>query len=85
MDSESRYLLQLIDSNCNDCVFMIRDMAKRASFDHLHVGQLNAGHRLNYGNCKIKENEPVSFIPNYCMPENQQCFKHRRDDKEKSK
>lgn len=33
---------------------------------------------INYGNCK-KKNTAVSFIPNTCQIENQQCFKHRRD------
>lgn len=31
---------------------------------------------LNYGNCK-KLNKPVSFIPNICQLETQQCFEHR--------
>lgn len=79
MDAESRYLLQLVDKNCNDCLFMVRDLEKRKSFDHLHVGQLNASHRLNYGTC-TKFNKPVSFIPNWCEPQNQNCFKHRRNE-----
>lgn len=28
MDKESRYLFQLIDCNCNDCKFMVRDFDK---------------------------------------------------------
>lgn len=32
---------------------------------------------INYGNCSKLE-KPVSFIPNVCQLETQQCFKHRR-------
>lgn len=56
---------------------MVRDFEKRKSFDHLHQGQLNASHRLNYGDC-TKFNKPVSFIPNWCQLETQECFEHRR-------
>ena len=77
MDKESIIERQKIDCNCNDCKFMVRDMDKRASFDHLHQGQLNASHRVNYGNC-TKLNKPVSFIPNWCQIETQDCFEHRR-------
>lgn len=69
--------LQLIDCNCNDCKHMVRDLDKRASFDYLHEGQLNASHRLNYGNCKMF-NMPVSFIPGACQINTQECFEHRR-------
>lgn len=34
---------------------------------------------IQYGNCK-KFNRPVSFIPLTCQIENQECFKHRRDN-----
>lgn len=74
---EGIYLLQEIDCNCNDCVFMVRDIEKRKSFDHLHVGEENASHRVNYGDCtKLKKS--VSFIPNTCQIETQNCFEHRR-------
>lgn len=33
---------------------------------------------INYGRC-IKLNKDVTFIPNQCQPETQDCFKHRRD------
>lgn len=80
INKESIYLLQKIDCNCNDCIFMVRDFAKRESFNHLHEGQLNASHRLNYGNCTNSDiNKPVSFIPNWCQIETQKCFKHRKD------
>ena len=32
---------------------------------------------INYGNCS-KLNKPVSFIPNTCQLETQDCFEHRR-------
>ena len=78
MDRESRIELQKIDCNCNDCIFMVRDIAKRKSFDRLHEGQLNAGHRVNYGDCS-KLNKPVSFLPNTLQMDTQECFKHRRE------
>jgi hypothetical protein len=34
---------------------------------------------INYGNCQ-KFNKPVSFIPNTCQIDTQNCFKHRRDN-----
>jgi len=34
---------------------------------------------INYGDCS-KLNKKVTFLPNQCCPENQECFKHRRDD-----
>lgn len=36
---------------------------------------------LQYGKCK-KLNKPVSFIPNICQIETQDCFLHRRDGSE---
>jgi hypothetical protein len=78
MDKESIIELQKIDCNCNDCFFMIRDFDKRTKYDYLYKGSMNASHRINYGNC-IKLNKEVSFIPNHCQLETQDCFKHRRD------
>lgn len=34
--------------------------------------------RLNYGSCS-KLNKPVSFIPNTCQLDTQDCFKHRKE------
>lgn len=82
MDKESAYLLQIIDCNCNNCKHMIRDFDRYKSFDKLYTNTLgqvtNPSHRINYGFCN-KLNKPVSFIPNTCQLETQQCFKHRRD------
>ena len=69
--------LQEIDCNCNDCKFMIRDFEKMKSSDSFYKGREKASHRIHYGNCS-KLNKQVSFIPNTCQIETQQCFKHRR-------
>lgn len=118
MNKESRYQLQCIDCNCNDCKFMVRDfdaleLSKKKSRDYyawsyrfrrryfwdeaqkkLKKGKLKKYRGLlrerarigldtsyksglSFGNC-IKFNKPVSFIPNTCQLETQECFEHRR-------
>jgi hypothetical protein len=77
MDKESIIELQKTDANCNDCAFMARRQDIMTSFNHLHIGQEKASHRLNYGDC-MKFGKLVSFIPNTCQLETQECFKHRR-------
>lgn len=72
--------LQKIDSNCNDCKFMVRDFERYKSYDHLYMQNGKVTHpsyRINYGNCE-KFNKPVSFIPNTCQIDTQECFEHRR-------
>ena len=76
MDKESRIELQKIDCNCNDCKYMVRDIEKYKSFDHLYSGT-NPSHRTMYGNC-LKLNKPVSFIANVCQIHTQNCFEHRK-------
>ena len=78
MDKESIIELQKIDCNCNDCKFMVRDFEKLKSFDHLYKGREKSSYRVNYGNCE-KFNKEVSFIPNRCQIETQDCFKHRKE------
>jgi len=79
MNKESVIELQRIDCNCNDCAFMVRDLEKMRSFDHLYPKDRGKRCRINYGQC-TKKAEPVSFIPNHNMTvENRDCFKHRRD------
>lgn len=78
---ESQYLLQKVDCNCNDCFFMKRDLAKFRSYDHLYEGAKSASYRINYGFCE-KFKKDVSFIPNHCQIDTQECFFHRRDAKE---
>lgn len=119
MDKESRYELQLIDCNCNDCKFMERDLERfKKSLDDHHRWQLNHFNiirnnlykkaedwkrrgfpekyeivkreadklkfqfdkkeaMINYGKC-LRFNKAVSFIPNTCQLETQECFEHRR-------
>lgn len=77
-DKETILELQKLDCNCNDCVFMKRDIEKRKSFDYLHTESPNAAWRLNYGDCE-KFNKPVTFIPNILQVETQNCFMHRKD------
>jgi hypothetical protein len=76
MDKESVYQRQLIDCNCNDCKFMIRDSEKlkkhKASYEG--TGLMDD---LQFGDCS-KFNKPVSFIPNVCQLETQDCFQHRK-------
>ena len=78
MDKESIYELQKLDCNCNDCGFMVRCNALREKWDKLYEGRLNASYRINYGHC-TKFLKTVSFIPNNCQLETQNCFKHRKD------
>lgn len=78
MDKESIIELQKIDTNCNDCKHMVRNPERMKTWDHLHIGQEKASHRINYGDCQLL-GFPVSFLPNTCMPDNKQCFKHRKD------
>jgi len=82
MDRESIIELQKIDCNCNDCVFMERDIDKYKSFDHLYTNDMGKierpSHRVQYGRC-LSFKKDVSFIPNVCQLHTQECFKHRRD------
>jgi hypothetical protein len=79
MDRESIYELQKVDCNCNDCIFMVRDLEKYKSFNELYENT-TPRHRLQYGTCS-KFNKSVSFIPNTIQLNTQQCFKHRKDDR----
>ncbi|HUS02954.1 MAG TPA: hypothetical protein VMY77_14550 [Chitinophagaceae bacterium] len=80
-NTDGTYQLQLIDCNCNNCKFMVRDIEKYKSFDSLWTnekGQITSpSFRANYGNC-LKLNKPVSFIPNTCQLDTQNCFEHRK-------
>ena len=74
---------QILDANCNDCKHMIRDLAKYNSYNYLHtnnVGQIIQAGRVHYGHCQ-KKDMPVSFIPNVCIIETQECFEHRKGGK----
>jgi hypothetical protein len=78
MDKESIFELQKIDCNCNDCKFMNRDFEKLKSFNHIYEGREKASYRINYGKCNALDKD-VSFIPNHCQIETQNCFIHRRE------
>lgn len=42
------------------------------------VFQFEKQHLLQYGNCS-KFNKNISWIPNTCQLDTQECFKHRKD------
>ncbi len=70
MTKESRYLLQNVDCNCNDCIFLYRDANKK-----IPKGVFSP---ILYGWCsELKKG--VSFIANICQLETQKCFYHRLD------
>ena len=71
-------LLQLVDCNCNDCKFMVRD-TERLNKHKQHYAGTGLMDGLQFGNCQ-KFDKPVSFIPNTCQLDTQGCFKHRRDN-----
>ena len=67
---------QLIDCNCNDCKFMVRDLEMLNKHKKTFSGT-GIMDKLNFGMC-TKFNKSVTFIPNTCQLETQQCFKHRK-------
>ncbi len=69
--------LQKLDCNCNDCIFMIRDLDKFNSYNELY-NNTKPAHRIHYGDC-TKFNKAVSFMPNICQLETQDCFNHRKE------
>lgn len=119
MDKESIIGLQKIDCNCNDCWYMVRDIARfeyhkqlskeyafiafeaakkrkieaakyweeRGEYvkatalvkesDKIKIENYNPQQLIQYGTCH-KFNKPVSFIPNVCQLDTQECFEHRR-------
>jgi 5,10-methylenetetrahydrofolate reductase len=101
MDKESRFELQKIDCNCNDCFFMERDFPRYKKWESAarqrqlkdferkkEIGEIRANAQfqfdktslLQYGKCsKLKKD--ISFIPNVCQIETQECFLHRREGK----
>jgi hypothetical protein len=55
------------------CSNLIKVVRKRV-FKYGHTS------KVAYGNC-TKLNKPITFIPNLCQLETQECFEHRRKDK----
>jgi hypothetical protein len=99
MDKESRFELQKIDCNCNDCIFMVRDFERYKEWESFHKNiqlkdfeakkksgeirtnsqfQFDKNDLMNYGKCS-RFKKDVSFIPNTCQIETQNCFLHRRE------
>lgn len=81
MDKESVFELQKIDCNCNDCIHLERDFEKYKLYNYMYIenGRVtNPSHRPLYGNC-LKLSKPISFLPNTCQIETQECFNHRRE------
>jgi hypothetical protein len=68
--------LQLIDCNCNDCKFIVRDLDMLNKHKKTFVGT-GIMDKLNFGMC-TKFNKSVTFIPHTCQLETQQCFEHRK-------
>lgn len=94
MDKESAYLLQLIDCNCNDCGFLVRDAERKKASNEFNLKeqqrhylrkngnlvkfQFQNSCKLQYGKC-TKLNKDVVFTPATCQIHTQECFKHRKD------
>lgn len=75
MDKESKYELQKIDCNCNDCFHFARDVEKSKRLNNNeHIKTC----KIHYGKCKTT-NEDVSAIANMCSLDTQECFLHRKD------
>jgi hypothetical protein len=77
MTKDSIFELQKIDCNCNDCKFMVRNFEKLKAHKKTYE-ETGLMDNLNFGQCS-KFNKPVSFIPNICQLETQNCFKHRKE------
>jgi hypothetical protein len=71
MAKESAYLLQLVDTNCNDCAHLRRRFGSEA---------IAAKPSTFYGDCALKGLR-VTFTPMTNMFENAGCFLHRKDSK----
>ena len=135
MNKESLLALQELDCNCNNCIFMQRDLYKynvskefhaklqldefnrekykleqniqflterinklkndknftsvkdmefslkdlKRQFDKMQYQFDSSKVMINYGYCE-KHKKDVSFIPNICQIETQECFKHRKSN-----
>ena len=79
MNKESILDLQIIDCNCNDCIYLERDFERTNRHKQSYIGT-GLSDNLQYGHCK-KKRVPISFIPNTCQLETQDCFVHRKDSK----
>ena len=116
MTNDSIIELQKVDCNCNNCIFMYRDMDTYRKWESWHRDQdlavfekrkkkamddantiadnkqreaalriankmkfqFEKANLLQYGKCS-RFGKSVSFIPNTCQIETQNCFIHRKD------
>ena len=67
--------LRELDCNCNDCKFMHRDLCKLREHKKTYEGT-GLMDKLQFGVC-IKFNKDVSFIPNTCQLDTQECYEYR--------
>lgn len=70
---------QMLDCNCNDCLFMKRDLESLQIHKKSYEGT-GLSDKLNFGYCE-KFNKDVVFSPNTIQLDTQDCFKHRKDIK----
>jgi hypothetical protein len=80
-----------LDCNCNDCIFMTRDLERRKKSLAFHEQLQRESFKkdlnkfqfdpktvnIHYGHCS-KLNKSVSFIPNTIQLDTQNCFKNRK-------
>ena len=76
MDKESLYLLQCVDTNCNDCGFFARDLSRKNEVINLFNGSKKG--TPEYGRCTKKGVDLFTWA-GQCSPQNQSCFVHRKD------
>jgi hypothetical protein len=79
-DKASIYIRQLIDCNCNDCIFLSRNNEKnnKRREERKITGK---GDNYLYGSCG-KNGKEIFFSPNTCQIDTQDCFEHRNKHKE---
>jgi hypothetical protein len=76
---EVAYQKQIIDCNCNNCGYLVRDFDRTKKHQESYEGT-GLMDRLTYGVCS-KFDKQITFIPEICMIETQECFVHRNDMK----
>jgi len=74
LEKESIFELQLLDCNCNNCGFFVRDIEKTQA---LNSNEKIIANKIHYGKCD-KLNIPIAEIANIALLETQGCFVHRK-------
>lgn len=77
IDKESILERQLIDTNCNDCAFMVRDKNTLNKHQESYKGT-GLIDNLQFGECMLCHTR-VTFSPNTMQIENAGCFQHRKN------